>query len=663
MILLRGPPRGGQRADRPRARRPTSATWRPARTTCTSGSSSPAASCSGARRRPRPSRTSRPRRPASPTWSGKESPYLLLAQLYRGGDEIEKAIAELEGYAAVAGEDYGVRKELKAWYRDRGDHARVVELCGEMVEISPVRRRPGRAARPGAAPGLRRGAARAGPQGRGPARAGGPGRARGDAAGRRRASRREAVDTHLRLGEMYLGAGPSARRARAGHRGPSPLPRRRRRAYAEGPGGGGRGLPVSATHRAIQEEIREELVREVGRNRYRLWFRDTEVLGVDEHAVTFAVPTEVHRTWLEYTYGDELRRAVTQVLGDGVDVQLRGQPPRACKREVRDRLPTTPAGLGGPARGAPAACPRSRASSATGPSASRRCCSRSSSTATARSIRPPSTSTARRARARPHLLRGAGARGRGLRARGRSLYLTSRRFTSLYVSALRATGARRGPRVRGRRRAPAARADRRRASAGRTQGDAARARSPAREGRGDARRASSSRRGRTPQELERISRAAALVAHGRRDAQAEAPDRDGLARILEARGLAYGAAGGADGGARPRSSTARARCSGAVDVLDRWAAASAELGRPLEAEWLEEIAPVRLGHGARGDHPAGEARRLRPLRAPAARCSSDRRRPGAPRSRAASRCTSSTARPPSRWPRSGGRSGCGATAA
>jgi chromosomal replication initiation ATPase DnaA len=30
---------------------------------------------------------------------------------------------------------------------------------------------------------------------------------------------------------------------------------------------------------------------------------------------------------------------------------------------------------------------------------------------------------------------------------------------------------------------------------------------------------------------------------------------------------------------------------GAVAVLDRWAAASAEIGRPLEAAWLPEVAP------------------------------------------------------------------------
>ena len=75
---------------------------------------------------------------------GKRSPYLALATLYKGSGEIEKAVAELAGYASVAGEDYGVRKELKAWYRDREDHETVARLCGEMVEISPFGSDPGK---------------------------------------------------------------------------------------------------------------------------------------------------------------------------------------------------------------------------------------------------------------------------------------------------------------------------------------------------------------------------------------------------------------------------------------------------------------------------------------------------------------------------------------
>ncbi len=68
---------------------------------------------------------------------GKKNPYVILAQLHRGAGDVEKAIAELEAYAEIAGEDYGVRKELKDWYRGKEDHARVIDLCEQMVEISP----------------------------------------------------------------------------------------------------------------------------------------------------------------------------------------------------------------------------------------------------------------------------------------------------------------------------------------------------------------------------------------------------------------------------------------------------------------------------------------------------------------------------------------------
>jgi len=66
-----------------------------------------------------------------------DSPYIQLAKLYRGAGEMDKAMAELEGYAAIAAESYPVRKELKAWYQGRKDWAAVVRVCEEMVDISP----------------------------------------------------------------------------------------------------------------------------------------------------------------------------------------------------------------------------------------------------------------------------------------------------------------------------------------------------------------------------------------------------------------------------------------------------------------------------------------------------------------------------------------------
>ncbi len=72
-----------------------------------------------------------------PRYVGGDSPYLQLAKLYRGGGEMEKAMKELEGFAAIAAESYSVRKELKTWYKGKKDHKAIARVCEEMVDISP----------------------------------------------------------------------------------------------------------------------------------------------------------------------------------------------------------------------------------------------------------------------------------------------------------------------------------------------------------------------------------------------------------------------------------------------------------------------------------------------------------------------------------------------
>ncbi|MDA1194940.1 MAG: tetratricopeptide repeat protein [Planctomycetota bacterium] len=68
---------------------------------------------------------------------GRDSPYLQLAKLYRGENALDKAMAELEGYAAIAAESFEVRKELLTWHRSKKDWAAVARVCEEMVDISP----------------------------------------------------------------------------------------------------------------------------------------------------------------------------------------------------------------------------------------------------------------------------------------------------------------------------------------------------------------------------------------------------------------------------------------------------------------------------------------------------------------------------------------------
>jgi tetratricopeptide (TPR) repeat protein len=72
-----------------------------------------------------------------PRYLAKDSPHLQLARLHRAANQGEKAIAELEAFASIAAEDVGVRRELLAWYRQKGDQAAVARLCEEIVDVSP----------------------------------------------------------------------------------------------------------------------------------------------------------------------------------------------------------------------------------------------------------------------------------------------------------------------------------------------------------------------------------------------------------------------------------------------------------------------------------------------------------------------------------------------
>lgn len=79
-----------------------------------------------------------------PRYVAKDSPYLQLAKLYRGGGEQQKAIAELEGFADIAAEHVGVRRDLKSWYLSQEDWKAVARVCEELVDVSPFGSEPGK---------------------------------------------------------------------------------------------------------------------------------------------------------------------------------------------------------------------------------------------------------------------------------------------------------------------------------------------------------------------------------------------------------------------------------------------------------------------------------------------------------------------------------------
>ena len=99
---------------------------------------------------------------------------------------------------------------------------------------------------------------------------------------------------------------------------------------------------MNSVYRDIEDGLREELQQRVGRQRFQLWFRDTAVVDVSAESVTLAVPNDVHCTWLQYTYAEELQEACDEVLGEGVEVRLEVSAEQERRRLMRERLPQRP---------------------------------------------------------------------------------------------------------------------------------------------------------------------------------------------------------------------------------------------------------------------------------------------------------------------------------
>ena len=383
---------------------------------------------------------------------------------------------------------------------------------------------------------------------------------------------------------------------------------------------------MNSVYRDIHDGLREELVRSLGRNRFRLWFRDTCVVDVGEHGLTLAVPNDVHRTWLQFTFGDELRSACEHVLGEGVEVRLRVSAEQERRRLLRDKLPQRPeewdallerrcpppsldtfvlyAGDGAyPDRVRERGSSIGRDAEPTAvPQLSGRfpvMILRQLLDGGAAQDAPSVCLHGGSGAGKTHLLRGLEADS-ARRRPGAALYMTARRFTQRFVTALRAKEV-----------------------------EALRAFELDLTSRKfvllddldelDSREA-------TQQELVRIlDRGAATGTRfvftsrihpreltGLRPRLRSrllggivlglgVPDRGALGEILGRRARQMGATYSADGGAPPAAAGGDVReaildrtasVHGAVELLDRWAAASAECGTPLESDWLEELAPA-----------------------------------------------------------------------
>jgi chromosomal replication initiator protein len=359
--------------------------------------------------------------------------------------------------------------------------------------------------------------------------------------------------------------------------------------------------------REIFDGAKDELVRALGRHRFLLWFRDAAVERVSGSVVTLAVPTDVHRTWLEYNYGPLLAKAFGRVLGDGVTVEVRVSAAQEAKRTIRDRLPED-------ARAWAALLGARRP----GPSLAAYACEDEAARFVVRLLQqtvhgnaepapPPIYLYGEPGSGKTHLLRGLHAAVEK-RAPGECLYWTAKQMTSRFVGALR-TRERDAVRgfeayVQGRRLVLLDGVDElehRPATQHELETLIDRARAA---GQG-VRFLFAGRR--HPRDLPGLSpRLASRLLAGivRR---LVAPDRERLGRLLADRARAFGTT--LPDEVRDAILARDGSVAGAVDALDRWAAVSATEGRPVGTDWLEEIAPPR-GAGTSRDEVVRRAKEV-----------------------------------------------------
>jgi chromosomal replication initiator protein DnaA len=352
--------------------------------------------------------------------------------------------------------------------------------------------------------------------------------------------------------------------------------------------------PLAPLWKELYEGAKEDLVAAMGRHRFLLWFRDAEVERVSGRQVTLAVPTEVHRTWLEFNYRGLLEASFSRMLGAGTTVDFRVSEVQEGKRRIRERLPEDERAW---RRLVEAHAPAPTLPGWVGDDAGRFVVQLLSQVVHGNAdAAPPSiylygeTGTGK-----SHLLT-ALARAVGAQTPGGALYLTARTFTSRFVAAVRTrevgavqefeadVATRRVVLVDGIDELESRSATQHELDVLLDRAD-----------RTGVRFVLAGRR--HPRDVEGLSdrlrsRLLGGVVH-----RLAVPSRPRLALVLEARARGFGTALPEDVLAAILERTQGVHS--AVDLLDRWAAVSAQEGAPVGVEWLSEMAPSQPPAGAR----------------------------------------------------------------
>jgi chromosomal replication initiator protein len=352
---------------------------------------------------------------------------------------------------------------------------------------------------------------------------------------------------------------------------------------SQGPASG-----TDALRREVQAALRSELLQGVGRSRYRLWFRDVDVAQVDGECLTLAVPTEVHRSWIEYTFGEVVRSASERVLGRGVRVALEVGEAQRDKRALRERLPQ-----------GPGAWEQALSASRPVPTFTAFVAARQERWAVTlleqlvhgggEAGAPPIYLYGEPGSGKSHLLH-ALERGVAHHTPGACLLLKARRFVERVAQAHRPGAPGTAPRALeadlGARRLLLVDGVDALAGRARSEGELARWLDRSARGGGPRLVLSGSRH---PREIPGLDAALASRLCGGLVVRLPVPDRTQLGEVLRLRHAAQGLEAPPDVVQQILDVTTAP--AAAVLWLDRWAVASRALGRSLEASWLAEVSP------------------------------------------------------------------------
>jgi tetratricopeptide (TPR) repeat protein len=73
-----------------------------------------------------------------PSYAGPKNPYLELARLKEGEENLEGAMSELESYVKLANTDIDHRMKLADWYASEGSIDRLIDVLEQVVMIYPL---------------------------------------------------------------------------------------------------------------------------------------------------------------------------------------------------------------------------------------------------------------------------------------------------------------------------------------------------------------------------------------------------------------------------------------------------------------------------------------------------------------------------------------------